>query len=66
MVDASTLEGRTRPANDGIDSIGARLRYYQWPTWAGSTDRAFWRQVSPDSLRLRRRQAASPPGERAG
>ena len=56
MIDASTLEDRTRPANVGIDAIGARLRYYQWPTWSGSADRTPSRPVGLGKARLDRRQ----------
>ncbi len=31
MLDASTLEDRTRPALDG--SAAARLRYFSWSHW---------------------------------
>lgn len=31
MLDASTLEDRTRPALDG--TVAARLRYFSWPHW---------------------------------
>ena len=38
MLDASTLEDRTRPALDG--TVGARLRYFSWPRWRGESQPA--------------------------
>ena len=62
MVDAVTLEDRTRPASVGVDSVGARLRYYQWPTWSGSADRMPGRRVGLGEARLGRRQGLVRPG----
>jgi len=59
MIDASTLEDRTRPALDG--SIGSRLRYFSWPSWSNGSDRSLWHQAAsrqqtlPTQTRMGRR-----------
>jgi hypothetical protein len=52
MLDATTLEGRTRPAVDGTDWVEARLRYLSWPTWSFRPDRAPSFDISPNQARL--------------
>ncbi len=52
MLDASTLEDRTRPALDG--SAASRLRYFPWPHWHSTDDRLPSPQVMPSRGRLRR------------
>ena len=52
MINASTLEDRTRPALDG--SIAARLRYFSWPTWSDRPDRAPSHQSMPTLARMGR------------
>ena len=54
MLDASTLEDRTRPAED-IGSARARLSYFQWPSWAAHFDRVPPHQSMPTQARLGRR-----------
>ncbi len=54
MLDASTLEDRTRPALDG--SAAARLRYFSWPHWRGA-DNAPAHELRPTQARLARRLA---------
>lgn len=53
MVDASTLEDRTRPVLDG--SVGSRLRYFSWPSSLSATDRAPSHQPMPTRARMGRR-----------
>lgn len=53
MLDASTLEDRTRPALDG--SVASRLRYYSWPSWTGAIDRTPSHQQMPTQARMGRR-----------
>jgi hypothetical protein len=52
MLDASTLEDRTRPALDG--SAASRLRYFSWPSWA-AMDHTLTHQQMPTQARLGRR-----------
>ena len=53
MLDATTLEDRTRPDLDG--SMASRLRYTQWPSWSASFDRMPSHQRMPTQARLGRR-----------
>ncbi len=53
MLDASTLEDRTRPDLDG--SMASRLRYMQWPSWSASVDRTPSHQRLSTQARLGRR-----------
>ena len=54
MINAATLEGRTRPALDG--SAASRLRYFNWPTWAAAPDHGpDTHQPRPTQARLGRR-----------
>jgi hypothetical protein len=55
MLDASTLEDRTRPALDG--SIAARLRYFSWPNWASDAGHMTLHQARPTQARLGHHQA---------
>ena len=61
MVDASTLEDRTRPvATSGSSAL--RLRYFQWPSWsaqwpswsAAEDQDSSW-HAAPSQARLGRR-----------
>jgi len=52
MINAATLEDRTRPALDG--SAPSRLRYLRWPTWAGQAGRVAEHEQRPTQARLRR------------
>ena len=52
MLDASTLEDRTRPALDG--SAAARLRYFSWPHWR-EADFTPAHESCPTQARLGRR-----------
>ena len=51
MLNAATLEDRTRPALDG--SAESRLRYFPWPTWTAEV--AVQAQQRPTQARLGRR-----------
>ena len=53
MLDASTLEDRTRPALDG--TAAARLRYFSWPHWRAKGEHAPSQQVMPTAARFGRR-----------
>jgi hypothetical protein len=54
MVDASTLEDRTRPmATSGSSAL--RLRYFQWPSWSAAEDQDSSRHAAPSQARLGRR-----------
>ncbi len=61
MIDASTLEGRTRPALDG--SIASRVRYFSWPSWTALTDQPASTQPRPIQARLGRRRVRRPGRE---
>ncbi|MEX1295509.1 MAG: hypothetical protein AB1Z67_04985 [Candidatus Limnocylindrales bacterium] len=52
MLDASTLEDRTRPALDG--SAAARLRFFSWPHWHEEQHRPT-HELRPTQARLGRR-----------
>jgi hypothetical protein len=53
MLDASTLEDRTRPALDG--SVASRLRYFSWPHWRSMDEHVPSHQAMPTHARLGRR-----------
>ena len=53
MINASTLEDRTRPALDG--SISSRLRYFSWPSWSDGRERIASDQALPTQARTGRR-----------
>lgn len=52
MLDASTLEDRTRPALDG--SAAARLRYFSWQHWRPNTEHPPRHAPMPTAARLGR------------
>jgi hypothetical protein len=53
MLDASTLEDRTRPALDG--SAASRLRYFSWSHWRAVENGVPSHQVMFSHARLGRR-----------
>lgn len=54
MIDATTLEDRTRPPlEEGW--LAPRLRFYQWPSWSPEPDRAGPNERRPTQARLGRR-----------
>jgi hypothetical protein len=55
MVDALTLEDRTRPARARAGSVAARLRFNQWTSSATKTERVPAQQAMPTQARLGRR-----------
>jgi hypothetical protein len=55
MLDASTLEDRTRPAVDDSGWLAARLGYLQWPSRSGREERVSDYQVRTSDARLGRR-----------
>ena len=63
MLDASTLEDRTRPALDG--SAASRLRYFPWAHWHTADERLPSYQVMSIRMRLEPRSLTgrhSAPG----
>jgi hypothetical protein len=55
MVNASTLEDRTRPAVDESGWIPTRLRFLPWLNWSAGIDREASRGVRASDSRLVRR-----------
>jgi len=54
MVDASTLEDRTRPMA-ATGSSALRLRYFQWPNWSAAENQVSSHRSAPSQARLGRR-----------
>jgi hypothetical protein len=55
MIDASTLEDRTRPVVEPSGWMSKRLRYLQWPGWSSRVQDAERHQVRASDARLGRR-----------